>query len=139
MTLPAVEIKGGLLRVEVPDGWYSVTLDKPRKPRTTGPRSQNSAVWGYCQAIALQVGMETERVYQGLKLLASRENGYPVEWNAISGEWEPKSQAKASAEEVSILIQAIKHYADTHSLWLIEYIDGQPVKTLYGCKVKAEK
>jgi hypothetical protein len=136
MIIPAIEIKAGIARLDVPDGWYSVKLEKPKQPRSVGPRSQNSAIWGYCQAIAIQVQMDTQRVYDGLKIKAMRDNGYPPVWNSISGEWEPKGQSEATKEEASLFIQTIKEYADFNNLWLIEYINGQAVKTLYGVKVK---
>lgn len=127
-----LQVKDRMVKAPVPDGWYTVTFDKVRKPRTTGPRSQNNAVWGHCADIGKQLDKTADRVYQALKRKAAREYGYPVTWDKELCEWEPKSQTEASTEEVSKLIQCVKDFADLHGLYLTEYIDGRPVKTLRG-------
>jgi hypothetical protein len=115
------------------NGYVTVTLGTPKRPRTTGPRSQNSWVWGACQSIAGQLDAEADRVYQAMKRMAVTE-GYPTRYNPVDGVEEPESQRRVSVEQDAILIKVIQRFADENSLTLVEYVDGIPTETVGGTR-----
>lgn len=96
-------------------GFMSVKLDKPRKPRTTGEKSQNSCAWGYCQQIAQATGHEVYEIEYIAKVRAIKR-GYPV----TIGLGVPKSQADISVEECGYLIDEYIQIAAENNVKLKE-------------------
>jgi len=121
----AIEKKGGFL---------TITLEFPKRPRTTGELSQNNHIMGHCRDIAEQLDYQVDYVYEAIKRMACGTLGYPTHLNEIDGTEEPLPQKYASVEQASLLIKMCHVFADRNHLWLIEQENGQPVKTVYGKK-----
>jgi hypothetical protein len=120
------------------NGFMTVTLGTPKRPRTTGPRSQNSKVWGMVADIVDQfhqsgmVDVERDHVYEGFKRMAVAE-GYPTRYNPIDGIEEPESQSRVSVEQDAILIKVIQRFADENNMYLTDYDEqGRQVRTIGG-------
>ena len=121
-------------------GFVTVTLGTPKRPRSTGPRSQNSKVWGMCSDIADQfeasgIELSREKVYEAMKRMAVHE-GYPTRFNPIDGIEEPESQSRVSVEQDQILIAVVQRFADENSLYLTEYDEsGTSFRCIGGKKL----
>jgi stage V sporulation protein SpoVS len=119
-------------------GFMTVTLGTPKRPRTTGPRSQNSKVFGMCTDIVEQfhqagmIDIDVDKVYQAFKRMAVAE-GYPTRYNPIDGIEEPESQSRISVEQDAILIKVIQRFADENNMWITDYDEqGRQVRTIGG-------
>lgn len=119
-------------------GYIAVTLGTPKRPRSTGPRSQNSKVWGMVADIAewfQSMGsddIDNNRIYEAMKRMSIPE-GYPTRFNPVDGIEEPESQSRVSVEQDQILINVIQRFADENSIPLTEYTrEGHAVKTIGG-------
>jgi len=107
----------------------AVTLGLPRRPRSTGARSQNHHFRGHCADIAAQlIAPDTEgarynpeEIADAMKRMAVAE-GYPSKLGA-DGIEVPESEALASVEQETVLINVCHRFADIHSFWLTEYDD----------------
>ena len=98
-----------------------VKLALPRKPRTTGWRSQNHHLNGHCQQIAEYTGDS----FDDVKIHVKREaiaDGYPVRTNSW-GEVVPQSESDASTVECAMLIEAAHRVASFLGVVLKEYDD----------------
>jgi hypothetical protein len=121
-------------------GYITITLGTPKRPRSTGSRSQNSKVWGMCSDIADQfqangIELSREKVYEAMKRMAVEE-GYPTRFNPIDGIEEPESQSRVSVEQDKILINVIQRFADENSLYLTEIDEnGQVCRCIGGKKL----
>jgi hypothetical protein len=105
--------------------YIHLTMDTPRKPRSTGERSINNRIHGHCEDIAIQLAdprYDQDTVYRAMKRMSVSE-GYPTQLS-IDGIEEPKSMADASEEEALIVNRVIQRYADIHGFWLTEYDDN---------------
>ena len=122
--------------LEKKGGYLTVTVEEPKRPRTTGEGSQNSHIHGHCGNIAEQLSMDKEHVYTAIKRMAVGTFGYPTWLNPMDGTEEPLPQHFASVEQASLLIQMCHQFADTNKLWLIENIENRTVKTLFGKEIK---
>jgi hypothetical protein len=89
-------------------GWAAVDIQAPRRPRTTGEKSQNNLTWKWLRAIALETGNELDQVEAACKLQALGE-GYPVE--SVLGQWVAKGQSDLTVEECSRWIVTIQRIA----------------------------
>ena len=74
-----------------------------RRPRTTGPRSQNRHLNGHVQQIAGETGEDFDVVKREIKRRA-RKRGYPFRTSRF-GYAVPKSEADATIEECGMLIE----------------------------------
>lgn len=88
---------------------YKVIVATPKRPRTTGDHSQNHWINGAVQRIAAQSGNDFNAVKMHLKTLAINA-GWPFE-TLPDGTIMPRSEAEASVEEASILIETIQRFA----------------------------
>lgn len=96
------------------NGYVSVTLAVPYKKRTSGRKSQNSAIHGFAQCIANETGEEMERIKDYCKKRAIRR-GYPVKKDEngdviisrLDGEPIPESSGKVNTVEASYLIDEL--------------------------------
>ena len=112
-------------------GYVTLTLDAPKRPRTTGERSQNSALWGWCSDIAEQLDYTPDQVKAAMCRMAVSE-GYPTTLS-IDGVEEPMPTRYASIEQMSVILSVIVRFADENSLYLTEYDgDGIPKKRVGG-------
>jgi len=113
---------------------FHVTLGTPQKARSTGERSQNSCIHGWCDEVAEQLALPQEQVYDAIKRMAVGSRGYPTYCNALDGMETPMPQRYASVEQAQMLIETIKEFADSNGLSLTEYIDGKAQKCTGGKK-----
>lgn len=94
------------------NGYVTVTIETPRKPRTTGENSQNHHVNGHIQQIAEQTGNAFDVVKLEVKCravgmgypIATREDGTMV--TDIHGRPAGISESESSAAECAVLIEA---------------------------------
>lgn len=92
-------------------GFVSFTLSAPRKPRTTGDKSQNHHLNGHIQQISLSTGQPFEDVKKYVKSRAI-DMGYPMLYRdgvLVLDLWDNPigiSEADASTEECSLLIES---------------------------------
>ena len=109
-----------------PSPYYSVTIDVPYKPRTTGKKSQNNHVWGDATQIGNELGWTAEDVVKYAKQQAIRR-GYPPmldengdikldPWDNPYGE----SMKDLSTVEIGHLIDELHQIAAENSIILIE-------------------
>ena len=122
--------------LEKKGGYLTITVEEPKRPRTTGEGSQNSHIHGHCGNIAEQLSMDKDHVYTAIKRMAVGTFGYPTWLNPVDGTEEPLPQHFASVEQASLLIRMCHEFADSHKMWLIETIDKKAMKTLYGKEMK---
>lgn len=113
------KVQAGFITFKIPEGFQpsidmladslkgqmSVKISKPKKPRTTGPHSQNNHAWGHCLQLAQETGHETYEIEYIAKVRAIKK-GYPVK-STLSpfGIPCPKSQADINTVECGILIE----------------------------------
>lgn len=97
-------------------GWAGVTLSKPKKPRTTGWKSQNHHINGHCQQISAATGCSFEAVKMRMKQLTP---GWPHDTLADGSGW-PKSESEATTAEAAALIETIHAFAAEYGIILIE-------------------
>jgi len=114
-------------------GYLYVRLDLPRRPRTTGPRSQNNRFYGQSEDLAQQVvDGQGEPIYSkdqihDAMLRMSVPEGYPT-YLDLNGVETPLPSSLASVEQMSLVNRVIQRYADTHGFWLHEYVPDGPHK-----------
>ncbi len=109
--------------------YLQVQLGLPRKPRSTGFRSQNSRLHGNCENLAEQIAdVETgvpiytaEEIKEAMKRMAVSA-GYPTRLS-IDGREEPLPTRYSSQEEMQTVLDVIKKFADEHEYWLVEYCE----------------
>jgi len=98
------------------NGYITITIENKKKPRTTGPNSQNHHLNGHIQQICKETGDDFEYVKHEVKYKAIKM-GYPI--LEIGGvvqldvQGRPKgiSEADASTEECGLLIDAAHEVA----------------------------
>lgn len=128
------QLEGTTLRIEVrPEDraaleWLrqraivDVELSSPRRPRSTGPGSQSAHFHGHVGQIAQYLNCSVEMAKRYMKVLASIQFGYPSERMTRDGITvvEPQSEAKASTDEESLLIEMCHAWASQNGLSLYE-------------------
>lgn len=100
------------------NGYFRITVDMPKKKRSTGKLSQNHAINGYIQ----QLCVETGAGFNGLKEYCKQkaiERGYPF-ITLPSGAVIGKSEKDISTQEAAILIDTIKQIAAELNIRLID-------------------
>jgi len=89
------------------NGYVSMNIDRPYKPRTTGQDSQNNLVWKLISIIAEEVGDDSPKYIDtenGLKERAL-SRGYPSKISKITGKPIPASMKNINTMECSYLIE----------------------------------
>ena len=81
-----------------------VTLQPPKKPRTTGEHSQNHHLNGHIMQICNETGSSYNAVKDEIKRIATEEMGYPYE--EINGHIHPIGESESSTDECAKLIEA---------------------------------
>ena len=81
-----------------------VTLQSPKKPRTTGEGSQNHHLNGHIMQICNETQNSYSAVKDEIKRIATEEMGYPYE--EINGHIHPKGESDSSTDECALLIEA---------------------------------
>jgi len=99
-------------------GYISVTFYPPRKPRSTGEKSQNHHLNGHITQIAQFIGDDFDTVKMHIKRTAIKR-GYPTRDTKL-GDVVPISEADSTTEECAMLIDTAHEVADFLSLKLYE-------------------
>lgn len=119
-----VTADGDFLRVELPEnggareavrqevakcgkssGYALITLQPPKKPRTTGEGSQNHHLNGHIMQICQETGNSYKTVKDGVKMTAVQYLGYP--YKTIGRQIVPMPESESSTEECAKLIEAV--------------------------------
>ena len=86
------------------NGYVLVTLQPPKRPRTTGADSQNHHLNGHIMQICAETGNDYDAVKDAVKMLAVSTMGYP--YKTIGGQIVPQRERDASVDECALLIEA---------------------------------
>ena len=81
-----------------------VTIQPPKKPRTTGERSQNHMLNGNIMQICNETGNDYDTIKLAVKMIAVEQLGYP--YKTIAGNVIPLRERESSTIECSKLIEA---------------------------------
>lgn len=81
-----------------------VTLQPPKKPRTTGEGSQNHHLNGHIMQICAETGNDYDAVKYCVKMIAAEQMGYP--YATIAGHILPQGERECSVEDCAKLIEA---------------------------------
>jgi hypothetical protein len=86
------------------NGFVLLTLQPPKKPRTTGEGSQNHHLNGHIMQICNETCNSYNAVKNEIKRIAVEKMGYPYE--EINGHIYPKGESESSTDECAKLIEA---------------------------------
>ena len=81
-----------------------VTIQPPKKPRTTGDGSQNHHLNGHIMQICAETGNDYDAVKNAVKMIAVEQMGYP--YTDFHGVITPKPESESSTDECAKLIEA---------------------------------
>ena len=81
-----------------------VTMQPPKRPRTTGENSQNHHLNGHIMQICNETGRSYNAVKDEIKRIATEEMGYTYE--EINGHIHPIGESESSTDECAKLIEA---------------------------------
>lgn len=81
-----------------------VTLQPPKRPRTTGKDSQNHHLNGHIMQICNETGNDYDSVKNAVKMIACENMGYP--YKTINGYIIPQRERDCSTDECAKLIEA---------------------------------
>jgi hypothetical protein len=81
-------------------GYLSLTLDRPKKPRTTGPKSQCAHLHGHLQTIAQYTGHSMGEIKYIMKADC---NTWPYKTISIGGKW---ADIPVSESEVDTVVES---------------------------------
>ena len=81
-----------------------LTIQPPKKPRTTGEGSQNHHLNGHIMQICNETGNSYNAVKDEVKRIAVEMMGYPYE--IVHGHIHPQGESESSTEECAKLIEA---------------------------------
>lgn len=88
------------------NGYCTIEINRPYKPRTTGKLSQNNLVWKLITIIANETGEEVNEVEHEAKMKAI-SRGYPYHVSSITAQAVPESMKKINTVECSYLIDTL--------------------------------
>ena len=95
-----------------------VTLEPPKRPRTTGKDSQNHHLNGHIMQICNETGESYEVVKYCIKMIAVEQMGYS--YKTIAGHIVPQPESESSTVECAMLIEAAHILAAQLSITLQE-------------------
>ena len=95
-----------------------VTLQPPKKPRTTGEGSQNHHLNGHIMQICNETGNSYDIIKYCVKMIAVEQMGYPCK--TIAGHIVPQPESESSTDECALLIEAAHILAAQLSIILQE-------------------
>ena len=81
-----------------------VTIQPPKKPRTTGDGSQNHHLNGHIMQICAETGNDYEAVKNAVKMITVEQMGYP--YTDFHGVITPKAESETDTAECAKLIEA---------------------------------
>ena len=100
------------------NGYVLVTLQPPKRPRTTGADSQNHHLSGHIMAICNETGNDYDSVKDAVKMIAVENMGYP--YKTIGGRIVPQRERECSVEDCAKLIEAAHMLAADQEIILQE-------------------
>ena len=97
------------------NGYCTVEISTPRKPRTTGPKSQSAHFHGHCQQIAKETGHSMQEIKEYVKMECP-------DWPfvQIGKRMVPKSEADLSTVEEAAAIEVTHRIAAELNITLKE-------------------
>lgn len=95
-----------------------VTLQPPKKPRTTGEGSQNHHLNGHIMQICNETGNSYDVIKYCVKMIAVEQLGYP--YKTVAGHIVPQPESESSTDECALLIEAAHILAAQLSIILQE-------------------
>ena len=95
-----------------------LTMQPPKRPRTTGKDSQNHHLNGHIMQICNETGNDYDSVKYCIKMLAVEQMGYP--YKTIAGRIVPQPESQSSTDECAKLIEAAHVLAADLSIILQE-------------------
>lgn len=98
--------------------YAQVTIKTPRKPRTTGFKSQNHHLNGHIVQICNRTGNSYSEIKDYIKIIAVEQFGYP--YKIIKNKLIPQGESDCSTEECAMLIEASHYVAATEGIILRE-------------------
>jgi hypothetical protein len=109
------------------NGYVGFEMFTPRRPRSTGEKSQNHHFNGHIQQICNETGNDFGQIKLYVKRVAMGM-GYPpmvndkgeLVYSLVDGEVLPQSEADSSVEECALLIEAAHIVASEAGVILIE-------------------
>ena len=102
-------IKRELRKCRKHNDYVLVTIQPPRKPRTTGEHSQNHLLNGIIVQICEETGNDYDSVKDAVKMIAVEQLAYP--YKTIGGKIIPQRERDCSVEECSKRIEAAQMLA----------------------------
>ena len=115
-----VDAVANKLQVEEPEKYkMTFSIEKKRKPRTTGKRSQNHRINGHIQVICKDNGEDFYFMKEWLKYKAIRR-GYPFD-TAPDGTVIPWSESRIDTIQAGYLCDEINQFAAERGILLPEY------------------
>ena len=106
-----------LTRKKFKNDYCRCRLSPPRKPRTTGEKSQNHHLNGHIQQICVETGNSFDHVKIAVKLRAV-EMGFP--FRTIAGQIIPYSETETDTAQCGILIESAHIIAAELGIFLRE-------------------
>ena len=123
---------------------YSVVVTVYRRPRSTGPNSQNSRLYGHCSDLAEQLvdsltgrpSYTTDEVKSAMMRMAVAE-GYPTHLS-VDGAEVPLPTRHSSVKQLSVILEVIQRFADEHNFYLTEVDKAtrRPYRSIGGRTLK---
>ena len=95
-----------------------VTMQPPKRPRTTGKESQNHHLNGHIMQICNETGNSYDVIKYCVKMIAVEQMGYP--YKTIAGHIVPQPESESSTDECALLIEAAHILAAQLSIILQE-------------------
>lgn len=95
-----------------------VTMQPPKRPRTTGEGSQNHHLNGHIMQICNETGNDYDTIKYCVKMLAVEQMGYP--YKTVAGHILPQPESQSSTDECAKLIEAAHVLAAQLSIILQE-------------------
>lgn len=86
------------------NGFVLLTIQSPKKPRTTGKDSQNHHLNAHIMQICNETGNDYDSVKDAVKMFAVENMGYP--YKEIAGQIVPIRERESSTDECAKLIEA---------------------------------
>jgi hypothetical protein len=86
------------------NGYVLVTVQPPKRPRTTGENSQNHHLNGHIIQICNETNNDYDSVKDAIKQFAVENMGYP--YKTIAGRIIPQRERECSTDECAKLIEA---------------------------------
>lgn len=81
-----------------------LTMQPPKRPRTTGKDSQNHHLNGHIMQICNETGNDYDTIKYCIKMAAVENMGYP--YKTIAGHIMPQPESQSSTDECALLIES---------------------------------